>query len=167
MIKVNLAWKIGEIAMNKNIKKLCLLLIMVLMITGCKFHSSKSYVFKVATGDNVKVTLDTSDGYDLIQSDSKFTITKDDEELSQGFFVYENAYKQYIDNIYSQDGITILNEDQKDNLDYVFYQTDGKAGIERNYIIWIKYSNTGIVLASLENEDTARKVFELLTFEVE
>ena len=49
-----------------------------ILLTGCT--TSKSYTFKVETGDEIEVKLNTNDGYD-ITSDLPFSVLKDEETL--------------------------------------------------------------------------------------
>ena len=48
----------------------------MIMAIGCgKANTNKAYTYSVATGDSVKIQLDTSDNYD-ISSDLPFQITR-------------------------------------------------------------------------------------------
>ena len=49
--------------MKKIFKSILLVGIMMLALTGCT--TNKSYTYTVETGDKVKITLNTTDGYDL------------------------------------------------------------------------------------------------------
>ena len=65
------------------------------ILAGCSVTKTKSLTYEVETGDNIKVTLDTSDGYS-IQSDLPFTITKDGTEIMSGTFVTDDGYEYYV-----------------------------------------------------------------------
>lgn len=141
--------------------KKVLLLLFVFFIVGCSFHSSKSYTFNIETGDSIKVTLETGDGYDLKQKNGSFSITKDDQVISQGVFLKEDTKNDF----YSK-----LNQFEKysfDNGKYIYYETDGEAGIEYNYFIILDNSKAGIVVASLEGREKAQDTFERLSFKKE
>lgn len=76
--------------MKNLLKKLSCMVLIVGVVIGCcacSTNSSKAYTFKVDTGDQVKVELNTADGYD-ITSDLPFVISKDNKTLSQGTFYY-------------------------------------------------------------------------------
>ena len=57
--------------MKKVFMSLTIVGIMLLALTGCT--TTKSYTFKVETGDEIEVKLNTNDGYD-ITSDLPFSI---------------------------------------------------------------------------------------------
>ena len=80
--------------MKNLLKKLSCMVLIVGVVIGCcacSTNSSKAYTFKVDTGDQVKVELNTADGYD-ITSDLPFVISKDNKTLSQGTFITADDY---------------------------------------------------------------------------
>lgn len=133
--------------------------IALITLTGCT--SSKSFTYKVETGDNVEVTLDTSDGYDL-SSKLPFTISKDGKSLSQGTFIKGSYYKQYVSAAETQG--QIIDRGSKDNIEYVFYSYDNS---EFNYVINLKNSSTALLLGNNHSQEEAEKCFELLSFAIE
>lgn len=136
-------------------KKILTLLLCILLM-GCSFHSSKSYTFNIETGDSIKVTLKTGNGYDLKQENGRFSITKDDTVISQGIFLKEETKNDFylkLDN---------FEKHSYDNGEYIYYETEGEAGIEYNYFVVLKGSKAGIVVASLEGREEAKKAFERL-----
>lgn len=128
---------------------------------GCSFHSSKSYTFDIETGDRIKITLKTGNGYDLKQENGRFSITKNESVISQGIFLKEDVKNDF----YTKLGK--LEKYSYDNGEYIYYETDGEAGIEYNYFIVLNDSKAGIVVASLEGSEEAKNVFERLSFEKE
>ena len=71
----------------------------MIMAIGCgKANTNKAYTYSVATGDSIKIQLDTSDNYD-ISSDLPFQITKAGEVLSEGTFIKGEMYSQYVESI--------------------------------------------------------------------
>lgn len=50
-----------------------------------------------------------------------------------------------------------LEKHSYNNGEYIYYETDGEAGIEYNYFIVLKDSKAGIVVASLEGSEEAKK----------
>lgn len=147
--------------MKKNLTMICISLISLLIITGCS--SFKAYTFTVETGDKIKVKLDTSDGYD-ITSDLPFTITQDEETLSQGTFITLDGYNQYIAVVNSDSNAEIIDSGNKDGITYTFYSYNDS---EFNYIIKIDDSNTGILLGNPISEESAKECFERLTISKE
>ncbi|MDD5935747.1 MAG: hypothetical protein PUC65_09335 [Clostridiales bacterium] len=144
--------------MKKIHKYLILVSIMMLMLTGCK--KSMSYTYKVETGDEVKITLNTTDGYKF-DSNLPFTISKDGTELSQGTFIQGSYYEEYV-SVANEQG-TILDEGSNDNIEYVFYSYEDA---EYNYIIKIKDSNTAMLIGNPNSREEAEKCFGLLSIEL-
>lgn len=150
-------------------KKLAaLVLSMVLgmsVLTGCS--TSISYTYDVGTGDTVKVTLDTSEGLMLENEDDGFSVTEDDETILQGIFIDEDTYDYYVEMVKIADGPENIEEDSANGLTWVFYEFDGQAGMESNFIVWIDGSDTGVLIASLAGSRGAKKAFNSLTFTVD
>ena len=107
--------------MKKIFKSILLVGIMMLALTGCT--TNKSYTYTVETGDKVKITLNTTDGYDL-SSDLPFAISKDGNTLSQGTFIQESYYEQYVNAANTQG--QIIDRGSNDNIEYINkYLEDG------------------------------------------
>ncbi|KPI53231.1 hypothetical protein KW95_03435 [Clostridioides difficile] len=147
--------------LHKKIQLLFLMLLFTIMLTSCS-GSAMSYTFEVETGDKIKVKLDTSDGYSLTQKDGKFTVKKDDEEVLQGIFTTKEGYEKY-QSIKTAKGVKVLEDKEKDENKYFFYEFEGKAGTENNFVLWVKDSNTGVVIGSLSGEEEAKSAFERLS----
>lgn len=145
--------------MKKIFKSILLVGIMMLALTGCT--TNKSYTYTVETGDKVKITLNTTDGYDL-SSDLPFAISKDGNTLSQGAFIQESYYEQYVNAANTQG--QIIDRGSNDNIEYVFYSYNNS---EYNYVIKIKDSNTALLLGNPNSQEEAKKCFELLSFSLE
>lgn len=140
-------------------KKIFVILLSVMVISGCNAHTSKSYTYNVETGDKIKVELDTTNGYDLVDNEGKFKVKKDDKVISQAMFLTSEGYASLTNAVFD---IADNEEIKNDSLKCLYYETDGNAGREYNYLCWIEESNTGIVIASLEGKDKAEEVFNLL-----
>lgn len=146
--------------MKKFLKYVIASLLFSILITGCT--TTKSYTFKVETGDKIKVELKTNDNYD-INSEVPFTISKDEEKVCQGTFIKENTYGDYKSSI-SGSTANILKEDSKKGIEYIFYSYYNDYGTtEYNYIIRIKDSNTGVILNNTISKESAEECFERLT----
>lgn len=126
------------------------------------FHAntSKSYTFNVETGDQIKVELNTKGGYQLTK-DLPFTISCDDDELSQGTFLVSGGYELYVEEANSNADAVVLETGEKDGNEFIFWCYDNG---EWNYVIKVKDSNTGIALGNNISEESARECFERLTF---
>lgn len=145
--------------MKKIIMSISLIGIMLLSLTGCT--KTMSYTYKVETGDNVKITLKTNDGYSFT-SDLPFVISKDGSKLSQGTFINSSYYDQYVDSATNTG--KIIDKGSNDDIEYVFYSYNDT---EYNYIIKIKNSNTSLLLGNPNSQEEAEKCFKLLSFNLE
>lgn len=143
------------------------LLLSVCILTGCASSRSMSITFAVGTGDNIKVTLDSSDGMGLRQSGNGFAVSKDDEDILQAFFVEESVYLQYIEVVNTQEGVTVNQEKTENGIKYLSYSYNGEAGVENNFIVWIEGTSTGVVVASLADLQTASEAFGSISFSKE
>lgn len=139
----------------------------VCMLCGCSTSSSMSLTFKVGTGDNIKVTLDTSGGLRLSQADGGYAVKEGEETVLQAFFVEQAVYQQYMDAVTTQEGVVINRQESENGITFLAYSFDGAAGMENNYIIWIDGSATGMVAASLAGQETADRAFQSLSFSKE
>lgn len=147
--------------MKKAFMCLALVGVLLLSFTGCT--TTKSFTYSVETGDSIKITLDTSDGYDL-SSDLPFTVSKDGETLMQGTFIQGEYYEQYVDLAKTDSSCTVLDESSDGNIEYVFYSVNDS---EYDYVVSIKNSNTALVLGSQKSQSEAEECFKLLTFSAE
>lgn len=129
----------------------------VLMVTGCS--TTKSYTFKVETGDKIEIKLNTNDNYD-ITSELPFAISKNDEVLSQGTFITIDSYNQYISAINKGNNTKIIESKTKNGLEYTFYSYNNS---EYNYVIKIVGSNTGLLIGNPISEESAKECFDRLT----
>ncbi len=145
-------------------KFIALFSLCVFTLTGCSSTTTtKSYTYDVETGDSIKVTLETSDGYD-ISSDVPFVISKDDEELSSGTFITEAYIILYLNEVQNDEDATIIDKGENDEISYTFYSYNDE---EFNYIIEIKDSDTGVLLGNPNSQKEAEEVFERLNFEID
>ncbi len=142
-------------------------LLLTVLTASCKFKSSKSYTFSIENGDQIKVTLDTSDGYALSQKDGVFSVTSQEETILEGVFLLEETYEQYMGLSETTDSMAVLEEDERNDVSYLFYQFVGEAGMENNFIIFVKGSHTGVLIGSLSGQDAAKTAFDHLSFSCE
>ncbi|MFV0342044.1 MAG: hypothetical protein ACK5JH_04020 [Anaerocolumna sp.] len=136
----------------------------MLFITGCgNVKKTVSYIYKVETGDNIKISLTTNDGYELT-SDVPFVISKDKNELSQGIFISADYYTAYIDSVKNDEKAEIIDEGTKSDCSYVMWNYDGS---EFNYVVMINGTNTGILIGNSISEESAKECFDRLEIKVE
>ncbi len=139
-----------------------LAVILTIALCACSISTSMSYSFDVQTGDTIKVSLDTSDGMSLTQKDGRFAVIEDEETVLVGIFLHEEGYQSYLA-IKGEQGMTVLEDTQKDGNTYYMYEIEGESGTEDNFVMRVQESKTGVLLASLSGREKAKKAFEKLT----
>lgn len=148
----------------KKLTAVCMVMICFLL-AGCSGVSTKttiSYTFSVTTGDSVKITLDTSNGYSMT-SDVPFAITKDGETLSQGTFITADDYYSYAEAVETQENAKLLASDSNDRIEYIFWSY---SDTEYDYAILLKDASTGIILGNNISRESAEECFERMQFTV-
>ncbi len=147
-------------------KKMRLLSVMLgsimLLVTACQFTTNKAFTFTVDTGDNIKVSLDTTGDFDL-SSNLPFAISHKGNVLSEGTFIYGEAYDDYVEVVGSDADAELLDSGSKDGNEYIFWCYNDT---EYNYAILVGGSDTGIVLGNVVSEASAKECFERLTISV-
>ncbi len=144
----------------RTISILCL----ALLLTACNLNERSTYTFSIENGDSVNITFKSKDGYSISQKDGTFIISKDNKTISQGVFLTDNVYKEYKKIIEENKDNKILNKKsgKKDDNEYIYYETNGKSGMEYNYIVKIYSTNSAVIIGCLTNKEEAQKVFEHL-----
>ena len=130
---------------------------------GCHISKTKSYTFDVDTGDKVMLTLDTTDHYDMTAK-LPFSISHEKEVLMQGKFILGSGYEQYVDAVDRDESSQLLESGTKDGNDYIFWCYNNT---EYNYVIYVKGSDTGVILSCPVSEDAAKACFDRLTITLE
>lgn len=134
------------------------MVMMLFTVTGCT--TSKSYTFKVETGDKIKLELKTNDGYN-ISSKLPIEISKDGKVLSQGAFISLADYDGYIDTINNGgEGVEVFETKTENGLEYTFYSYNNS---EFNYVIKISGSSTAFLLGNNVSKESAKECFDRLT----
>lgn len=151
---------------TKGILLTVLVLICAVMVSACSTSSSKSLTFDVETGDKIKITIDTKEGYDLTM-EVPFAVTKDGETVLNGSFAQIEAYDTYRQIIEGDANATLIDESSKDGNDYFCYTYEGAAGTECDYLMKVGGSDTVIIMGSLAGEDEVRSAFEAMTISLE
>lgn len=146
-------------------RKKCYVLLSVIVMVFCFGACTKSfsYTFNVETGDQIKIQLDTSDGYKLSQKDGTFTVSLEDTELLMGVFLTEEMYGQYLEAL-NVDEVEILKESEQNGCTYTEYRFTGEDHVEHNFVCWVTGSNTGLIIAGTEEQSAAEAAFARLTF---
>jgi len=137
------------------------IIITAILILG-KFTTKLSYTYEVNTGDKITLSLNTTDGYSMTQ-DMPFSITKDDGIISRGTFIEASAYEVYESSMDLIGGIVNSDKGEKDGITYLYFNYNNT---EFDYIIKINDSNTGLLLSNSISEESAKEMFERLSFEI-
>ncbi len=137
------------------------IIITAILILG-KFTTKLSYTYEVNTGDKITLSLNTTDGYSMTQ-DMPFSITKDDGIISRGTFIEASAYEVYESSMDLIDGIVNSDKGEKDGITYLYFNYNNT---EFDYIIKINDSNTGLLLSNSISEESAKEMFDRLSFEI-
>lgn len=146
--------------MKKKIKTIASV-ILLLSLVGCgKVTKSQSITYKVETGDNIKITLDTTDGHKMTTK-LPFEISKDGIIQTQGIFITAADYKEYLALFDKNSKNTITDSGERDGISYIHWIHNNS---EYNYAILIKDSNTGVLLGNKVSEESAKECFNRLTF---
>lgn len=149
----------------KKIVWLVLALAAVFLLGACT-HLTTSLTYRVETGDNIKVTVDAKAGYTQNQ-EAPFTVSKDGEKILMGTFITLTDYDNYVQALTGSEtpGAEILNQGERDGNPFIFYEYQGQAGAEYNYVLKIKDSNTGVLLGSQVSREAAEACFQAMSFE--
>jgi len=149
----------------KKAMKIASLLSLVLILTACNLGMRSSYTFNVETGDEIKVTLKNVDDYTISQENGTFVVSKDDQKISQGAFITEDAFKKYKTTIEENQDNLISNKEsgEKNDNEYIYYETEGSSGMEYNYIVFVNGSSTGVIIGSTVSKEEAQNVFKNLS----
>lgn len=139
-------------------KKLLVLLslIGVLSLVGCEASTSMSGTYKVL-GENIKVTLDTSDGYSLGIRDNYFEVKDGENTIAGGIFIDEDTYDDFYETITESLDYSVTDIGNTTQIYYV-------AEDEYNNLVSLDGCNAYIVVSCLSESD-AKSVMSKLTFE--
>lgn len=150
--------------MKKKIYVFMICIGIMIMAIGCgKATMNKAYTYSVATGDSVKIQLDTSDNYD-ISSDLPFQITKAGEVLSEGTFIKGEMYSQYVESVQGDEKAEVIDSGNVGGNEFLFWKYNNS---EYNYAILVGDSNTGVLIGNIVSEESAKEVFKRLEITLE
>lgn len=134
----------------------------MLLCTACQFSTSKSFTFDVDNGDQIKVSLDTTGGFDL-SSQAPFGISQNGKVLSEGTFIYSEYYDYYVEVVDNDSDAELLDSGTKDGNEFIFWCYND---VEYNYAILVRGSDTGVVIGNMVSEKSAKECFDRLTITV-
>lgn len=144
--------------MIKKFKIFFICVCVLLSVAGCasKANTSVSYTYSVETGDKIKITLDTSDKYELT-SKLPFSILHDGKTLSQGKFITAKNYSEYADVVNSNKKAKLIDSGSKNGDKYIFWSYNDS---EYNYAVLIAGSNTAVLIGNPVSEESAKECFK-------
>ena len=140
--------------MKKRIILFAVLLLILPASAACSTHASKSAVFNVETGDEIKVTVDVKAGYDLPM-----------EVVLNGAFGLPEAYETYYQLAEADPNATILAEDSKDGNAYFFYTVTNPETqtTEYDYFVQVAGSQTVVIIGSTAEREAVEAAFAATT----
>lgn len=149
-------------ALKRFFLTLSMCLILMLSLTAC--HSEKSYTFQIENGERIKITLDTSDGWQLSQKDGVFTVQKEDNDILTGYFLTADGFAQNAAAVTASPDAEIITAAPEDSPTFYFYEYQGEAGTEVDYLFKVEGAETGVMMGSLSSREEAEAAFKLLEF---
>lgn len=143
-----------------------IMILMVMILSGCKTTKTKSVTFDVETGDKIEIKMNAKNGYSLTTT-TPVDFKKDDAVISTGSFMKSEYYDTYIQTVKYNRSIKVIEEKSKDNIEYIFYEYENQYGAtEYDYIIKIKNSKTAFALANNKSKSEAEEIFNRIEFKV-
>lgn len=150
--------------MHKKIIRLLVMSCIIFVVAGCgNAKTSKAYTFSVETGDKIKISLDTSDKYNLT-SDMPFVISCDGEILSQGTFITSEVYEQYMEAVNTDEKAKLIDSGIINSNEYIFWSYNES---EFNYAILVGDSKTGVLIGNNVSQESAKDCFDRITLSIE
>lgn len=154
--------------------KMLILILSLFLITGCSLLTTQTKTFKTDSGEKVALSLDTTSGYKLSDTQGLFIVSKKDKAISRGIFIKKETYESYVEWLDKKTGnkkfvgntTKIIEDKETDNIKYIYYSSTGASGIEYNHVGYIKDSNTGFLINNTVSGQTARECFNLLSFKI-
>lgn len=137
-----------------------LLLCAAMLLVGCS--TTKSFTFKVDTGDQLQIELDTTDGYNITSS-VPFEISKNDTLIFNGAFGTIDDYEDYYSTAVTEPGVDIFASGSLQKGGQYFAYTYSHDGLtEVDYFVCI--NNTAVFLASTSPKEVAVETFSRILF---
>ncbi len=163
-----------EIKMRKQLV-VCMIISLIFILTGCQTYVTKT--FNMNNGDEIEVKLETTEGIQLkahVENGSElesgnvqFSITgNEDELLTVGGFGDATYLAELRDSVSMSEDVTIISESEEENANYIFYKIGEESEEEWIYIIILSDSSTGIVISNNISQESATKIFESLSFDI-
>lgn len=149
-------------SMKSSFSRLIFLACVLFMLSGCNYTTYKAYTFSIENGDSIRLELDTTNNYSISYT-LPFTVSKSGEALSQGTFIFGEAYAQYASVVESEEDAELLDSGTKDGNSYIFWRYNGSDHTEYNYAVLIAESDTGVLLSNVISRESAEECFNRLS----
>ncbi len=148
----------------KRALSIVLVVLTLFALVGCSAANTyMSWTYKVETGDNVKIKLNTTDGY-KISAELPFSISKDGTVISQGTFIKGEYCEDYRQAAQTQEGSKMLEEGNIGDHKYFAWSFNDE---EWNYCIELAGGKTGILIGNETSQASAQEVFNRLKITIE
>lgn len=154
--------------MKRNWTMIVLVVLIMVVLTGCEVNLTKSYIFDIDSGEQIKVTLHTTteETYQISQNEEGFMVSKDGEMCTEAIF-QEYEYNVSVgENLEFYSNVTIIEQSGEEFPQYDFYQVEEDGESIWFYDIRLAEDITAIVLVNRISAESARDAFEHLTFEL-
>lgn len=149
-------------SMKKAIAAGVFLAACALLLTACTVKTTKSYTFDIDTGDQIKVSIETSKGFNMT-GDIPFSILRDGKEIMRGKFGDCEQFEACREAIDGEEAVALLSEGTKNGCDYFSCTAETKKGTEYGYFLRIGNTTVALTTTSLTQEE-AQAVFDAMEF---
>ena len=154
---------------NKIYKLVPVLLavIMALSLVACASEAGVQWQsFEFDNGDKVELSIDKNSGY-LLEAGTPNLITKDGVTFFKCAFGEDAFYDMLKENIADDGSVTIVEEKERDDVQYLFYIVEGGEAPEYDIVAKISGTETCALLASEDvlDEASLMDAFSALTFQ--
>lgn len=143
---------------SKGLTTVLCVMVIILALTGC---ASSMDMVGFWAEDTVEVTLDTSEG--LMLMSECFNVMEDGDSILRGMVTNVDVCETDKTMLEADDMAEFIEEGSANDITWILYNVDDT---ECHFIVWIDGSDTGMILTSGEDPDTAKKAFNSLTFSV-
>ena len=159
----------------KKFIKIVISLLTFSMLFGCTQLTSKEKLkFTVEeTGQTVAIAVNEKDGYAVVKENGVPYIKKDDETIFTCTFITFDQYSSYREEIVNDtdnETYTYYKEGTKKKNKYVYFESNIDGTERYSYIVEIigtTNANTGVLLVSETDRDTAQAAFKKTTLSID
>lgn len=126
------------------------------LFTGCK--TTQSLTFDVSTQDQIEVSIHNH--YDLKTDQDNFLIyNRQNQKVAEGIFLPKETYESLLN---EKSQVKVLEEDFKNKNPYFLCKVEN----DYMYVLYLKDSQTGILLTCSTSQKETKQIFENLDFKI-